>query len=144
MYTNQLVFDTILVGGFMKHRTSRMVRIYELTDACFMGFPLTKDSRFTFHHCIKKEYGGSNSIDNGAVLTNDAHRLLNYIEMNYYEIYYQINCKLIEISKGKHHPTKEQLNEINELIRAFRRLEKLDELENSLTKKYLSKQIITL
>lgn len=128
----------------MKHRTSRMVRIYELTDTCFMGFPLTKESRFTFHHCIKKEHGGSNSIDNGAVLTNDAHQLLNYIEMNYYEIYYQINNKLIEISKGKQHPTKEQLHDIKNLIRDYKRLEKLEELEEQLNKNHLPKRVITL
>ena len=42
----------------MKHKTKRMVKIYELTDKCFMGFSVKQDSKFTFHHCIKKEYGG--------------------------------------------------------------------------------------
>lgn len=144
MYTNQLNFDTIIVGGIVRHRTSRLIKIFEITDTCFMGFPLTKDSRFTFHHCIKKEDGGTNSIDNGAVLTREAHELLNYIEMNYYDIYYKINEKLKEISNGKKHPTKEQLYEIKSLINDFRRLEKLDELESYIDTNKLTKKIIDL
>lgn len=129
----------------MKHRTSKLVRIYELTDSCFMGFPLTENSRFTYHHLIKKEFGGDNSLDNGAVLTREAHALLNYLEMNYYDIYYQINNKLIEINKMKKHPTKEQINDIKRLIRDYERLRKLEEIEEDLSRnKLLSKKVITL
>lgn len=129
----------------MKHRTSKLVRMYELTDSCFMGFPLTKDSKFTYHHLIKKEYGGDNSLENGAVLTREAHALLNYLEMNYYDIYYQINNKLIEINKMKKHPTKEQINDIKRLIRDYERLRKLEEIEEDISRnKLLSKKVITL
>lgn len=110
-----------------------------------MGFPLTKDSRFTYHHLVKKEYGGDNSLDNGAVLTREAHALLNYLEFNYYDIYYKINNKLIEINKSKKHPTKEQLYEIKSLIRDYERLKRLEEIEEDIEKnKLLSKKVITL
>ncbi len=125
----------------MKHKTKKMVKIYELTDKCFMGFPVNSNSKFTFHHCVKKEYGGNNSIDNGAVLTLEAHRFLNYLELNNYEIYYQINCKLIEISKGKQHPSINQLKEIKNLIMQYYRLKSLEEIEEN---KIIPKKVLTI
>lgn len=125
----------------MKHKTKRMIRIYELTDKCFMGFSVKQDSKFTFHHCIKKEYGGSNSIDNGAILTKEAHQFLNYLEINNYELYYLINCILIEISKGKQHPSNEQWKEIHDLIVQYYRIKSLEEIDEE---KIIPKRILSI
>ena len=53
----------------MKKITQEMIHIFKMTDFDWMGYELTKEANyFTFHHIIKKEHGGKEKINNGAIL----------------------------------------------------------------------------
>ena len=52
----------------MKKITQEMIHIFKMTDFDWMGYELTKEANyFTFHHIIKKEHGGKEKINNGAI-----------------------------------------------------------------------------
>ncbi len=99
--------------------TEKLIKIHKLKDYCFMGYPVSKESYFTFHHCKKKADGGTRTIDNGAIITLDAHRDLNEIERNEIEIYNLINEILIEINQSKKHPTPNQWRRIKHLLQIY-------------------------
>lgn len=78
----------------MKNITRLMIDIYHLDDYCFMGYTLNKHA--TFHHLVKKENGGKEIIQNGAVLNPIAHEYLHIIECKDYDIFNYINVILLK------------------------------------------------
>jgi hypothetical protein len=77
----------------MKKITQEMIHIFKMTDFDWMGYELTKEANyFTFHHIIKKEHGGKEKINNGAVLIgNSAHNYLHIIESRELDMYIYLN-----------------------------------------------------
>lgn len=99
----------------MKSILSLMIKIYGIEDRDWMGFVIDKKSSLTFHHIVKAENGGKCSMDNGAILTKNAHDFLHCIEGKNIEIYNEINnlFKIINSNLGN---SKEQLEQIKCLI----------------------------
>lgn len=47
--------------------------------------------RLNYHHIVKKEHGGKETIDNGAVLNREAHDYLHKQERNNKQLYEELN-----------------------------------------------------
>ena len=58
-----------------------MLRIYQPNGIDWMGYHVTPNNPYTFHHIVEKRDGGTFDITNGAILTNDAHKYLNYLDL---------------------------------------------------------------
>lgn len=66
---------------------NQLIRIFEQKNIDWMGYKVTKKNPYTYHHILERRYGGKLSIDNGAILTRDAHDHLNYLEAYVPEAY---------------------------------------------------------
>ena len=62
----------------MKNVTKLIIRIYNVKKIDWMGYKVSKDNPYTYHHLKKKCDGGKENIKNGAILTNYAHEYLNH------------------------------------------------------------------
>lgn len=106
-------------GVCMDQRISKMVQIWNMTVIDWMGYTVSQENYFTYHHMNKHSKGGRNTINNGAVLTHYPHQYLHTIE--YYEplIYREINDIFWEVNLQRTMPTKEQLLRIHEQLLLF-------------------------
>lgn len=71
----------------MKRELREMIEIYKPEGKDWMGFKLSKSNPYTYHHIKEKKNGGKVDINNGAILTKRAHRLLNFLEIHHPDIY---------------------------------------------------------
>ena len=101
----------------MKPITKEMIKIYNLDKLCFMGYTLDKTA--SFHHIVKKENGGKEIIENGAVLNKTAHEYLHIIEYKDIGTYIAINKILKIINEQRDKPTTEQLEIISKILSMF-------------------------
>lgn len=88
--------------GNMKGILKVMIEIYKPDGIDWMGFELSRHNPYTFHHIKEKCNRGKVNVNNGAILTKNAHRLLNILEKDYpiaYE-HYQNLFKRINANKG--------------------------------------------
>ena len=108
----------------MRDITKRMIKIYNLDKLCFMGYTL--DRTASFHHIIKREHGGKETIENGAVLNKNAHEYLHIIEYKDYDTYIAINKMLKIINEQRDKPTTEQLEIISKILSMFEEEHKED------------------
>ena len=113
----------------MKRITREMIKIYGTKDKCWMGYKLVRTNKglnATFHHLEKRECGGKETIDNGAILSDIAHNYLNIIECKDKPIYDAINGILMVVNKQGYAPTREQYRIINCLLEMFEEKHKDD------------------
>lgn len=106
----------------MKRITREMIKIYGTEDKCWMGYKLTRTKNglnATFHHLEKREHGGEEKIENGAILSSVAHNYLHLIEHKDEPIYNAINGILMVINRQGHHPTPDQIATIHCLLKIF-------------------------
>ena len=108
----------------MRDITKRMIKIYNLDKLCFMGYTL--DRTASFHHIIKREHGGKEVIENGAVLNKTAHEYLHIIEYKDIGTYIAINKILKIINEQRDKPTTEQLEIISKILSMFEEEHKHD------------------
>lgn len=101
----------------MRDITKRMIKIYNLDKLCFMGYTL--DRTASFHHIVKREDGGKEVIENGAVLNKTAHEYLHIIEYKDIGTYIAINKILKIINEQRDKPTVEQLQIISKMLSMF-------------------------
>lgn len=88
----------------------------------WMGYTLRRNEQFSYHHIDKREHGGLETRDNGAILTqNTSHPYLHIIEYKDIEIYVYINNILKCINTQGYMPTKNQLRAINSVLNTFER-----------------------
>lgn len=103
----------------MKAITREMLKIYKpYSDLDWMNYKLVKKD-LTFHHIKKKEDGGEQSIENGALLMSVAHQYLHIIEYKDFDTYVSINKMFEIINKQLSEPSKEQREIIEYLLRQF-------------------------
>lgn len=105
----------------MKPVLKEMIRIYKPKGIDWLGYKLTANNPYTFHHIIKKEHFGSYDMTNGAIITSIPHGYLHIIEYKDYEIYLYLNMILKMINIQCEYPTKQQLLAIDDLLRTFER-----------------------
>lgn len=66
---------------------NKMINIYQPNGRDWMGYKMTKDNPYTYHHIKEKRNGGGVTIGNGAILTKQAHRDLNELDQYCPEAY---------------------------------------------------------
>lgn len=66
---------------------AKMLVIYKPLNEDWMGFKLTRNNPYTFHHIKEKRHGGRYEIQNGALLTREAHQFLNFLDLKCHEAY---------------------------------------------------------
>lgn len=103
----------------MKNVTKLIIRIYNVKKIDWMGYKVSKDNPYTYHHLKKKEYGGKEDLKNGAILTDIAHKYLHIIESRDKELYNLLNNVLWQINEQGFSPLKRQLLAIDFILRQF-------------------------
>lgn len=94
-----------------------LINIYNMKEMDWLGYKL--EDRFSYHHIIKKCDGGQRTFNNGAVLFQTSHSYLHTIENYDIEKYIFINKILKDINTQRYMPTKEQLKQIDFILRTF-------------------------
>ena len=103
----------------MKAITREMLKIYKpISNIDWMNYKLVKKD-LTFHHIKKREDGGEQVIENGAILMPVAHQYLHIIEYKDFDTYVSINKMFEIINKQLSEPSKEQREIIEYLLRQF-------------------------
>ena len=110
----------------MKEITNLMVYLYNLKKTDFMGYKLSKDNPYTYHHIKKRCNGGEKTIKNGAILTKLAHEYLHIIETRDLELYVYINNVLLQINEQGFAPLKRQILAIWYMLEIFEKEHKND------------------
>lgn len=103
----------------MKPITNVMINEWGVKKICWMGYKVSKENPFTYHHLVKKEHGGKESLENGAILTDIAHRYLHIIESRDKELYEYINNVLWQINEQGFTALPRQLLAIDYLLKEF-------------------------
>ena len=85
----------------------QMIEIYHPEVADWMQYQITKSNILTFHHIKKVSENGNCCIENGALLTKRAHRILNMVESLDIALY----NLFILINKAKTKPCDEYISE---------------------------------
>lgn len=94
-----------------------LINIYNMKEMDWLGYKL--EDRFSYHHIIKKCDGGQRTFNNGAVLFQTSHSYLHSIENYDIEKYIYLNKILKDINTQRYMPTKEQLKQIDFILREF-------------------------
>ena len=105
----------------MKSIVNLMVNKYELNKygLDFMGYRITNSKQLTYHHLlIQNKNGGKETLENGAILTKNAHRYLNYIERRNYDLFKAINKEMI-IENQNGHISLDNIINIDRLLSEF-------------------------
>ena len=97
------------------NRTKGLIKIFKPNGRDWMLYKVTKDNPYTFHHIEERKNGGKYTLDNGALLTHNAHELLNVMEKNDIELYEMWQKLFRDISKTQAHPTMEHIDRMKEL-----------------------------
>lgn len=91
----------------------------------WMNYKLVKKD-LTYHHIVKREDGGKQEIDNGALLMPIAHQYLHIIEYKDIKTYNAINKIFKFINEQQYEPTLDQRQIIEYLLRQFEEEHKAD------------------
>lgn len=103
----------------MKQVTRDMLKIYKpISNMDWLNYKLVKKD-LTFHHIVKKQYGGKEEISNGALIMNTGHQYLHLIEYKDIKTYNAINKLFRYINDQKYEPTQEQREIIEYLLQEF-------------------------
>jgi hypothetical protein len=103
----------------MKEITRKMLRIYNpISNLDWMNYRLVRE-QLSYHHILKRENGGKETIHNGALLMPVAHELLHIIEFKELKTYETINELFKIINAQLHEPDMEQREVIEYLLLEF-------------------------
>ena len=105
----------------MNQVKSEMLKIYKPKGLDWLGYRITRQNPFSYHHIQKACDGGLKTIENGAILTTISHEYLNIIELKDYDIYLSLNRMLQIINNQQHSPTLEEYRIINSYLKNFER-----------------------
>lgn len=89
-----------------------MISIYNPEKIDWMSYQVTKKNGLTLHHIDKVCNGGITRIDNGAILTKRAHRIINIIESKDYDLYIDWNLLFYVINRSNIPPCEEYISEM--------------------------------
>ena len=106
----------------MGKQANKLYNIYvPNSNLDWMNYRITRKQDLSFHHIVKKEHGGKATIDNGALLTINAHNYLHIIEQKDITTYAYINKMFEIINKQLHEPNPDQRFVIEYLLKEFER-----------------------
>lgn len=129
----------------MKNISKEMLKIYKpYSNLDWLNYRLVKKD-ITFHHIVKREYGGQREISNGALLMPVAHQYLHLIECKDIETYITINKIFRIINQQREEPTQEQREILEYLLKEFEKVHRWDKGSKGkllLQRKYLEREQI--
>lgn len=103
----------------MNQVKSDMLHIYKPRGLDWLGYKITRQNQYSFHHIVKIADGGQTNIQNGAILTTISHEYLNIIEYKDYEIYSRLNEMLLIVNNSISSPTLEHYQKVNDYLKFF-------------------------
>ena len=104
----------------MQRITRNMLEIYKpLSGLDWMNYKIVRKEDLTFHHIVKRENGGKNRINNGALLMPIPHQYLHLIECIDFTTYETLNNVFAAINRQGHEPTFEERFAIESLLYNF-------------------------
>ena len=98
-----------------------MMKMYNTYEVDWMGDIITSLSSLTRHHIVKKENGGINDISNYALLTENSHHLLHFLEENYYEDYISLNRLFLELNRGLCPPDVKYYEKVRKIVKKVKK-----------------------
>ena len=122
-----------------------MLKIYQpVSNLDWLNYKIVRKGDMTFHHILKREHGGKEVIDNGALLmpVASAHQYLHLIECKEKDIYIALNKLFKMVNSQKHEPTYEQRQFVEYLLKEFESNHKWDKKTKGkllIQKKYLNR-----
>ena len=90
--------------------------IYNPDGFDWMNFKISKNNPPTYHHIKERRSGGKLTIENGAILSNFAHQLLNILDRFCKKAYNDLQNVFIKINNSNLPPTNEMVKEIDEIL----------------------------
>ena len=105
----------------MKEIVRIMINEWEIKNIGWMGYKVSRDNPYTYHHIEKKENGGKETLKNGAVLTDIGHKYLHIVEARDKELYDYINLVLQQINEQGFTALERQLLAIDYFLKQFER-----------------------
>lgn len=96
-----------------------MLSIFKPKGTDWLGVRSTKHNPFTYHHIFKAVYGGEVSVDNGAILTDSAHKWLHYLEHHNLPLYIELNRCFAELNATKAPPTLEYYQRVSSVLKRY-------------------------
>ena len=100
----------------MKRALRIKLEVFQPNDVDWMNFKLTRDNPYTLHHIQEKRNGGDSSLDNLAILTKMAHKLLNVLDKVCPDAYNDLQNVFIKINGSGMPPTEEIISEIDDIL----------------------------
>lgn len=105
----------------MKNITRIMIDQWNMKDVDWLGYKMTRNNPYTFHHIQKREHGGREIISNGAIITKNPHEYIHLIEIKDLEMYIYLNNILKEINNQGYMPIYRQYKAIDSILSQFER-----------------------
>lgn len=105
----------------MKQVLIDMIQIYKPNGIDWMNVGLTKKNPYTFHHIKEVRNGGLYKMENGAILTINAHEYLNYLDRYLKDYYKELNNLFLYLNRTTNPPTDDYFKEINKVLIKSRR-----------------------
>lgn len=127
----------------MNWLSAQLQVLFKSSEYDWMNFKITKDNPLTFHHILKKEQGGEDIVDNGALLTIMAHRYLHLIEVLEPFLYDELNYYFKEVNERRILPYYYELDLIDEELQNFE-IRNKNELKYKFRFKKINKRVIQL
>lgn len=101
----------------MIHTLRVLIKIFQPDGFDWMNFALSKKNPYTYHHIVESLNGGKKSIDNGAILTKRAHRLLHKLQVYCPDAYNDLQDVFRRINDSKQPVTQEFVDEIDNILK---------------------------
>lgn len=98
-----------------------MLEIYKPNGKCWMNYEMNRKNPYTFHHIKEARNGGLYIIENGAILTKDAHEFLNYLNRKEKTVYYKLNKLFKLLNETRQPPTILYYEELDDILSRVRR-----------------------
>ena len=114
----------------MKEIVRIMINEWKIKNVGWMGYKVSRDNPYTYHHIEKKENGGKETLKNGAVLTDIGHKYLHIVESRDKELYDYINLVLQQINEQGFTALERQLLAIDYFLKQFEREHEKDRSKN--------------
>ena len=105
----------------MNEDIEEMLKIYQTYEIDWMGDEIRDLSDLTRHHIVKRCKDGEDDINNYALLTTSSHRLLHYLEDNYYEAYIELNDLFLSLNRSFMPPTVDYYIKVRSIVKRVKK-----------------------
>lgn len=90
--------------------------IYNPDGFDWMNFEITPKNPVSYHHIVERRNGGRTKIENGAILTDKSHDLLNILDHYCPAAYNDLQEVFREINSSSEPPSNEIVKRVDEIL----------------------------